>query len=545
MNFDAKNTASPNDARLEMALPIAQYIAWACVGNVALGILLWVAFRSESPLLILYPITVAFTAASSFAYPSLKSRGLGVAGLYLMIGSIILVAALAPILLPDLLIPVVAGYILIMLLGFLLLPPKAAYPLSAVIVTGILFDIIGVRLWFADLAPQIPVTAGLVASAGTTVFAVLGLGFIVQKLIGVYEQFRRAEEANHQMQQRVEDERAQAQRVQQTVRQYSGFLTQVAQGRFNGTLRSYWQKLDAGDPLALLGENIDAMAGSLQAMIQSIHQTASQLNSATAEILAATSQQGVSASETNASIAQMVTVADEVRAIAGQVSGRAQAVFDSSQRTIFVSQTGVHAVLESMAAMAQIKERVAIIADNIFQLSEHTQQIGEIIATVNNIAAQSNMLALNASIEAARAGEHGKGFAVVAAEVRALAEQSREATVQVKAILQDIQKATDTTVMAIEEGGKMAEIGTDKTLQSQNAIQQLTQAIQESSNMAAALNASGRQQTTGIDQVALGIRTIQQAVAAGLQSTRSTEQAAIDLNTLSGQLQEQIRPYAN
>ena len=104
--------------------------------------------------------------------------------------------------------------------------------------------------------------------------------------------------------------------------------------------------------------------------------------------------------------------------------------------------------------------RVDVIEENILALSERTQQIGEIIDTVNAIAAQSNMLALNAAVEAARAGEQGKGFAVVAEEVRDLADRSRQATAQVKAILSDVQRATNATGMATEEGKKGVDAGT-------------------------------------------------------------------------------------
>src|SRR5207253_5050536 len=90
-------------------------------------------------------------------------------------------------------------------------------------------------------------------------------------------------------------------------------------------------------------------------------------------------------------------------------------------------------------------------AENILTLAEQAQAIGEIIAAINDIAEQTNLLALNAAIEASRAGEQGKGFAVVASEVRALADQSKKATAQVRQILGEIQKATNTAVLSTEE----------------------------------------------------------------------------------------------
>ena len=93
------------------------------------------------------------------------------------------------------------------------------------------------------------------------------------------------------------------------------------------------------------------------------------------------------------------------------------------------------------------------VAQSIVRLSEQSQTIGEIIATVNDLAEQSNLLAVNAAIEAAKAGEHGKGFAVVAQEVKSLAGQSKQATNQVRAILGDIQKATNAAAMFATVGG--------------------------------------------------------------------------------------------
>ena len=132
---------------------------------------------------------------------------------------------------------------------------------------------------------------------------------------------------------------------------------------------------------------------------------------------------------------------------------------------------------ESIEVMNRIREQMESIAESIVRLSEQGQTIGEIIATVNDLAEQSNLLAVNAAIEAARAGEQGKGFAVVAQEVKSLAEQSKQATAQVRAILGDIQKATNSAVMATEQGSKAVEAGVAQSTQAGEAIRLLAESI--------------------------------------------------------------------
>src|SRR5690606_7732014 len=126
--------------------------------------------------------------------------------------------------------------------------------------------------------------------------------------------------------------------------------------------------------------------------------------------------------------------------------------------------------------------------------SEQGQAIGEIIAAVNDLAEQSNLLAVNAAIEAAKAGEHGRGFAVVAQEVRSLAEQSKQATAQVRTILQDIQKATTAAVLATEQGSKAVEDGVRQTTEAGEAIAALAEMIDEAAQAATQIAASSQQQ---------------------------------------------------
>ena len=332
-------------------------------------------------------------------------------------------------------------------------------------------------------------------------------------------------------------------RLQSAVRAYGDFMSKVGRGNLATRLSLDEHEYEAGDELAVLGYQLNEMASSLQGTIQQIHDTANALGSQAAEILATTTQQASGATEQSAAVSQATTTIDEIRTIAEQLVNRSQAVTDTAQRTVEVSRAGQEMSQETIEGMAQIKTRVDVIQENILALSERTQQIGEIIDSVNAIASQSNMLALNAAVEAARAGEQGKGFAVVAEEVRDLADRSKQATTQIRAILSDIQKATAATAMATEEGKKGVDAGVRLVTQMREAIDQLTEAIDESAQSAMQMSAGGQQQTMGMEQIAVAMQNINQVTVQSLASARQAEKSAQELNDLARSLTEIVEQY--
>ncbi len=108
------------------------------------------------------------------------------------------------------------------------------------------------------------------------------------------------------------------------------------------------------------------------------------------------------------------------------------------------------------------------------ELSNETQLVGEILDTINSIAEQTNLLALNAAIEAARAGEHGKGFTVVADEVRKLAEDSRQSTGKISAILERIQHKTNNVSMQITSVKTAVESSGTSTIKVEKVFEEIT-----------------------------------------------------------------------
>jgi len=349
-------------------------------------------------------------------------------------------------------------------------------------------------------------------------------------------------ESNRELQAIRESLEERSLRLQSTITMYAAYMADVGRGHLSARLNLAGGDLEV-DPLITLGEQLNDTTSSLQDMILQIRSASNDLGQSSAEILAVTTQQMAGASEQSAAIAQTTTTVDEVKTIADQSVTRAQEVAEMAQHTADLSVIGRQTVQETVVSMNRIKEQVEGIAGNILTLARHTQQIREIIATVNDLAAQSNMLALNAAVEAARAGEHGKGFAIVAQEVRNLAAQSRQATTQVRAILEDIQTSTSATVKATEEGNKGADEGVRLAAQTGEIIRQLTGMIDESTQAASQMVAGGRQQASGIEQIAMAMQNINQATTQSLSSTHQAERAAQDLNELARSLTETVEQY--
>jgi methyl-accepting chemotaxis protein len=277
-----------------------------------------------------------------------------------------------------------------------------------------------------------------------------------------------------------------------------------------------------------------------RSVIGPVNRTVEQLTSVSAEILAGTTQQAAGMREHSSAVTETVTTVDEVLQTSEQAAQRAQAVAESSQRAAQAGHAGRKAVEESVSAMGTVREQTGSIAESILTLAEQAQAIGEIIATVNDIAEQTNVLSLNAAIEASRAGEHGKGFSVVAGEVKALADQSKKATAQVRQILGEIQKATNAAVMVTEQGSKSVNEAIKTVNDAGTMIRTLADIIAEAVQSAAQIAASSAQQATGMRQIHQAMQNINQVSVQNLAATNQSEQAAKHLTAVGADLKKLV-----
>ncbi|HWX23759.1 MAG TPA: methyl-accepting chemotaxis protein, partial [Vicinamibacteria bacterium] len=260
-----------------------------------------------------------------------------------------------------------------------------------------------------------------------------------------------------------------------------------------------------------------------------------QIASSAAEILAATTQQASGTQEEGVAIQQTTSTIQEVKQTALLSSQKAQVVAELVGRTSQASLEGRRAAQETLEGMREAKARMEGIAERVLGLSEQGQAIAEIIASVNDLTEQSNLLAVNAAIEAAKAGESGKGFSVVASEVKALAEQSKQATSQVRQILGEIQRTTQAAVLATEQGVKASDAGESLSQRTGEAIHLLTESLAEAAQAAKQILITAQEQSAGVEQVASAMANISQVSTQNMAATRQMARAAQDLNSLAQQ----------
>ncbi|WP_258239793.1 methyl-accepting chemotaxis protein [Pseudidiomarina homiensis] len=314
-------------------------------------------------------------------------------------------------------------------------------------------------------------------------------------------------------------------------------LSAVAESIAKGQLPKDIQVADRSDEVGRLSYAFAEMTNYLRELVEELNEGINVLASSSEEILTVTNKVASSTQETATAVSEIATTVEEVKQTANVSGEKSKSVLESTEKTRAEAQQGRQSVDETLGSMSEIREQMQAVASSIMRLGEQSQAIGEIVASVGELAEKSNLLGVNASIEAAKAGEAGKGFAIVAQEVKALADQSKDATVQVRNILGEIQRSMNKAVLLSEQSSKAVETGYEQAQASGNVIQMLSERIEENSDMATQIASSSQQQNIGMDQIAQAMENIRQASQDNVSGAHQVDEAAKNLNQLGQKLQ--------
>ncbi len=262
----------------------------------------------------------------------------------------------------------------------------------------------------------------------------------------------------------------------------------------------------------------------------------SDLAQSASELLSSSHEQAGGATQQASAVSEVSTTIEELGSTARQIALAAEQVAEASQRTLENLSEGQDAVDRSIQAMDRIRSRMQDVSARVLNLGERSQQIGEIIDLINDLSDETHLLALNAAIEAAGAGEHGRRFAVVAAEVKSLANRALAAAKEVKGVIAEIQKATNSAVLAAEEGGKEVERGVELAHSAGEVMNEIVMVAERTAQSGSEISLATAQQQSASEQVVETMREIADVARRTAAGARQVQDSAQRLTAIANRL---------
>ena len=260
------------------------------------------------------------------------------------------------------------------------------------------------------------------------------------------------------------------------------------------------------------------------------------IQSSSAQLEAAAAQQASGGRDQASAMNEITTTISELLITSRQIAESAHRVSRIAEDTADAARTGDATIQQTRDSIVAIRTQVDQIVQHMLALGEKSQQIGGVVELVSELAEQTNILAINATIEASGAGEWGRRFAVVAEEIRKLADRTAGSAKEIRALVEDVRGAVNSTVMATEIGVKSVDAGSRTFDEVTNEFGRIAQLVATTNDATREIELSTKQQSTAVEQVNVAAADTARVTRETEASATQTRQTAAHLNGLSSDL---------
>lgn len=301
------------------------------------------------------------------------------------------------------------------------------------------------------------------------------------------------------------------------------------------------------DALGQIGHTAEATSSAMrelnasaeEARINTVHLTSSveetgasigQMISSIKQVAENTRKLSLFADNTASTVIEIVASLEKV----ADHAEHSKSLAETSTQDAVYGQKSVDQMISSMSTISEVTENISNI---ILRLESRSAEIGTILDVINDVAEQTSLLALNASIIAAQAGDRGRAFSIVADEIKELATRVGTSTKEIAKIIQAVQRDSLDAVKAIEQGQHEVQNGVAVAHNAGEALNKIRQSAGNSSEVAAEMAGSVRQQTIAHTQIVESIKGVTNMINEINRATQEQEKNSSQLFTVVDNMQ--------
>lgn len=281
----------------------------------------------------------------------------------------------------------------------------------------------------------------------------------------------------------------------------AGHLSRVLQDVSQGDFTAHAEGQDLGDTVSALRSALNATTQTLRAAFGEVRSMADTVGSGLNHILNAVE---AVATGTHESSIQMEQVSRSLAEMNAAIAENAQVAHHSARRaeeSDAAAQHGQRAAAEIVTAVDATREGIESTQERIRAVRASSKEIAAAIRMVERIAEQINLVSINAEIESARAGEHGRGFVVVAQEVRALSEQTQEATSRIQGAVKSVAETSERADQTMQNTVAYVQAAVQASARAQHVMEEIRSQSQSVLQNVATMAAATEQQSVTSESI--------------------------------------------
>jgi methyl-accepting chemotaxis protein len=330
------------------------------------------------------------------------------------------------------------------------------------------------------------------------------------------------------------------------------FAEKMSAGDFSAAIET-----DRKDEIGLFLIALNQMATQLKSTIQNVVMGINTLTESSTELATISEQLTSDAKNTSGRSDSVATAAEEMTANLNAVAAAMEQSTTNASMVAAATEEMSTTIAEiatnadkARTISSEAVEQAESASESMADLGRAAKDISHVTETITEISEQTNLLALNATIEAARAGEAGKGFAVVANEIKELAKQTAEATMDIKEKIDDVQSTTDQTITQIDS---VTTIITDindivngmatAVEQQSSATQEITANISQASEGMQEVNENVSQSSAVSGSITEEITDVNHSSDQMLASSNSVRESSTNLSDMAEQLKQAVARF--